>query len=379
MRLGSGAAHLTYCLNVHPAETWEETFDSIKTYALQVRDAVAPGVMFGLGLRISYKAAVTLEDVSKLTELKEFLAEHDLYVFTINGFPFGPFHGQPVKEEVYRPDWRDDERVDYTLRLADILAELLPDGVRGSISTVPCSYKTWIEGESDVGLMTQNLLKCVEYLQNIEARTGKEIHLGLEPEPDCFLETTDEVINFFERQELRGDAVRRHLGVCFDTCHLAVEFEDIEISLSKIVEAGIRISKIQISSAVKRTVDAGTGAALEQFNDSVYLHQVKGRMPDGAVRGWADLPLFLKALPTDIEECRVHCHVPLYFDGNDDVMSTSSELTPAFFAKVKEYDVEHLEIETYTFDVLPEALKSRGVVGSIVEEYRFVTRNTVGS
>ncbi len=370
MKLGSGNTHLTYCLNVHPAETWEDTFESIRTCAVQVRDLVAPGVSFGLGLRISHIAAVTLGHPAKLAELKAFLKENNLYVFTINGFPYGPFHGVTVKQDVYKPDWRMDERVEYTLQLADILAELLPDGMSGSISTVPCSYKSWIKGTADRELMIKNLIKCVRHLQKIEAETGKEIHIGLEPEPDCYLETTDEVLDFFSHDALADEGVRRHLGVCFDTCHLAVEYEDLCEALDKIVDAGILVSKIQISSALKRDIDDGCQDVLSQFNDDVYLHQVKSRGEDGVVVSSPDLNDFFNEMPEG--DCRVHCHVPLYFEGNDDVGSTASELTREFFGKVAEYGIEHLEIETYTFDVLPEDLKKLGVVGSIVKEYEWV-------
>lgn len=377
MKLSSNGnkVHLTYCLNVHPGENWDDVLSSIKTYALHVRDVVAGGDPFGLGLRLGFQSAKALARPAIMENFKSFLDKENLYVFTINGFPYGPFHGQPVKQEVYEPDWRTSERCEYTKQLIDVMAELVPDGMTGSISTVPCSYKAWIRSEDDKALMVRNLVDCAEYMTDVMERTGKEIHLGLEPEPDCFLETTRDVISFFEDSLMEQDPVRKHIGVCFDTCHLAVQFEDLSESLEEIIRNGIRISKIQISSAIKRTVDAGCVEAVGQFNDPVYLHQVKARKSDGQVCGWPDLPAFMNDVPgmgPDVEECRVHCHVPLYFEGNGLVESTSSDLTPSFFRCAAHNNIEHLEMETYTFNVLPAELRARGVVNSVTDEYRWV-------
>jgi hypothetical protein len=232
-----------------------------------------------------------------------------------------------------------------------------------------------IKSEEDRALMVQNLVDCAEYMSDVYERTGKEIHLGLEPEPDCFLETTQDVTAFFAGRLMEQEVLRKHIGVCFDTCHLAVQFEDLAGSLRAMVQEGIRISKVQISSAVKRAVDTGCVDAISQFNDPVYLHQVKTRDSEGKICGWPDLPEFLDdsgAWEQGAGECRVHCHVPLYFEGNGQVESTSSDLTPLFFDAIVENKIEHMEVETYTFDVLPEELRSKGVLGSITDEYRWV-------
>jgi sugar phosphate isomerase/epimerase len=334
------ALHLTYCLNVHPGESWAENFAAIRQHALRVKAKVSPRQPFGLGLRLSNAATRTLVKPVQLAKFREFLAEHDLYVFTVNGFPYGTFHGRPVKERVYRPDWRTDERVAYTNRIADILAALLPDGVAGSISTVPGSYKPWITGKRDVQAMVRNLNRCAEHLARLRERTGKLITLGLEPEPDCFLETTEEVVRFFEMLP-----AGEHLGICFDTCHLAVQFEDLRTSLRRLKAAGVLISKVQISAALA-TNDA---KRLNRFQDDVYLHQTR----------WHG------------KEIRSHFHVPLYWKGTGVLRSTADQLTPAFFADAAKL-CRHFEIETYTFNVLPAALRRGGVDASIAREFAFV-------
>lgn len=380
--------HLTYCLNVHPGETWAENLAAIREKTLSVRDSVGVGAPFGLGLRLSAQAAEELSDAATREGFREFLAEEDLYVFTINGFPYGRFHGERVKENVYRPDWRSDERREYTIRLADLLAELLPDGVCGSISTVPGSFKPWIRSDGDVNAMVANLVKIAVHLFEIREATGKEIHLGLEPEPSCYLETTLETIDFFERQvfdvgsrilsnamkiprESAEAILRRHLGVCFDTCHAAVQFENLADSVGRYREAGIRISKCQISAALAAPVSSEAIDALRVFVEPVYLHQTRVRFEDGTIRGWDDLPPALEVLghAGEAGEARVHFHVPLFLEAYGVLRSTFGELTPKFIEAAKMSNCQHFEVETYTFDVLPGELRTLEVVDFVKREF----------
>jgi sugar phosphate isomerase/epimerase len=364
--------HLTYCLNVHPGESWEENLAAIQAHGLRVREQVCPDRPFGLGLRLSNAASLALAVPAALQAFKSFLSAHNMYVFTINGFPYGAFHRTRVKEMVYQPDWRTVERVAYTRRLADILAELLPDGVEGSISTAPGSYKAWINSDADRRALARNLHAVAGHLADIYSRIGKRIHLGLEPEPDCYLETTAESIAFFEAHLLRGaqaESARRHIGICLDTCHLALQFEDLACSVQRFERHGILISKIQLSGAPACVSEQAAPPELAQFRDPVYLHQVRVRDPDGAIHAWPDLPEALAAGAVPGSEWRVHFHVPLDFAGQGALRSTSDQLTPRFFDAARANGVPHLEIETYTFDVLPAAMRARGVEASIAAEY----------
>jgi sugar phosphate isomerase/epimerase len=384
--------HLTYCLNIHPGESWAENFAAIREKVTAVKARVAPDEWFGLGLRIAHQAAEELTASADLrAEALALFHEHQLYPFSINGFPYGRFHAGPVKENVYAPDWRTPERLHYTIQLADLLAGWLPEGIDGSISTVPGSFKPWITTEADTEKMVDHLAAVVAHLVALREDTGREIHLGLEPEPDCFLETTDETIAFFEDTIFtagaaevarllkcyRSDAeamVRRHLGVCFDTCHVALQFEDPAASLRAYRDAGIRISKVQLSAALQAPATAETCAALAPFAEPVYLHQVKGRAASGAQFAWFDLPTALEEIPgfTDLDEVRVHFHVPLFFTGNGPIGSTAGTLTPEFFEELRGGACPHLEIETYTFDVLPPEVHPGEIVESIAHEYAWV-------
>ncbi len=385
---------LTYCLNIHPGETWSENLATLRTTVLAVRDLVSPGKPFGLGLRLSAAAAAELDDPARLTELIGFLDSEALYVFTINGFPYGRFHGGPVKENVYAPDWRSPLRRDYTNQLATILAALIPDGGAGSISTVPCSWKAWIQSAADLGPILDHLADCVAHCASLAARR-RDILLALEPEPGCLLETTSETIEFFNAHlftrgavllaaKLRSseasarDLIRHHLGVCLDTCHAALQFEDPAECLRRYESAGIRVPKIQISSALRTDASPAALDALRPFAEPVYLHQVKARTAAGEILSWTDLPQALAALPaTAASEVRIHFHVPLHFTHSGPLHSTASLLTPGFLAAISRDPLTHLEIETYTWDVLPPSLRSTSIEQSIAAEFRWIEQTAV--
>jgi len=384
--------HLTYCLNIHPGESWAENFAALQEKVLAVKERVAPGQWFGLGLRIARQAAAELTARPELrAQALAFFHEHQLYPFSINGFPYGQFHAGPVKESVYAPDWRSPARLHYSLELADLLASWLPIGMDGSISTVPGSFKSWITTDSDRDAIVDHLAAAVAYLSALHEDTGREIHLGLEPEPACFLETTAETIDFFENHLFTGattevarilkcyrsDAevlVRRHLGVCFDTCHVALQYEDLATSFRAYRQAGIRISKVQISAALQARATPESFAALAPFAEPVYLHQVKARDRSGAPFEWVDLPAALAEAPLipDLDTLRVHFHVPLFFTENGPLFSTSNTLTPEFFRELRSGTSPHLEIETYTFDVLPPGVHPGDLVESIAREYAWL-------
>ena len=240
----AGNRHLAYCTNIHRGETWPQTFETLERYALAVRERVCPRAPWAIGLRLGDQASRELAAGGELVKFQRWLDQHDCYVFTINGFPYGSFHGTRVKEQVYAPDWTTEERVAYTCRLFDLLADLAPAGVEGSVSTVPCSFKEFIRTPEQVRVMRANLWRTVEHIEAAGARSGKVLHLGLEPEPLCYLETSAEAVKFFE--ELRADRpgderLDRHLGVNYDTCHLAIEFEEAAASIRNLRGNGIRI------------------------------------------------------------------------------------------------------------------------------------------
>jgi hypothetical protein len=372
-------SHLAYCTNVHHGQNWPETFGSLEKYALAVRNRVCPDRRFAIGLRLGSQAAMELADGQTLLEFQRWLEKNDCYIFTINGFPYGQFHGAPVKEKVYLPDWTSSDRLDYTNLLFDLLVKLLPDGVAGSVSTLPGGFKQFIQTETQINAIRQNLWRCVEYIARLSEHTGKQLHLGLEPEPLCLLENSAETISFLAkiRDEHRNDSrLQEFLGVNYDCCHFAVEFEEPQNALAAFEKAGVRISKIHLSSALKTAATPDALAALKKFSDDVYLHQVVARDPDGQFQFFRDLPDALNS-KLDVQnsrfpEWRIHFHVPLHAPAVQPFQNTNDHLTGVLDWFEKNPNAcSHLEMETYTWEVLPPELKSRTVVEQLAAEYHW--------
>ena len=376
MKLSHGL-HLAYCTNIHRGENWAETLDALQRYTLAVRQQVCPDQPYAIGLRLSDLAARELSAPGTLQAFQQWLAEENCYVFTINGFPYGRFHGTRVKEQVYRPDWTTVERLEYTNRLFDLLVQLLPEGVEGSVSTVPCSFKEFITSDTQAAQMRANLWKCVDHIAALSERTGKGLHLGLEPEPLCYLETSAETVDFIEqmRQDRPGDPrLARYLGVNYDACHLAVEYETPRDAIDRFRQHQVRISKIHLSSALRVQPTAQVREALKAFADDIYFHQVIERDAVGAVRRYRDLDVALREASGKGPETewRIHFHVPLHSQATAVFENTSDHLLGLMDLLAEQPAMcSHLEMETYTWEVMPPALKNRSVVEQLVSEYHW--------
>jgi sugar phosphate isomerase/epimerase len=387
---GSRPAHLTYCTNIHPGESWAEVRRNLEDHVLRVKALVAPDKPFGVGLRLSAEAATSLADPKTLDELRSFLSSNDLYVFTINGFPYGPFHGTRVKEDVYRPDWLEEERLLYTDALAGILAALLPSEASGSVSTVPGCFKPRAVEAGASAVMADRMVRHASTLVNLERDTGRRIALALEPEPFCVLETVAEAVAFFEAHlfdrvaiarlaSLTGlggsaaeAALRSHLGVCLDACHAAVEFEDPMAAVQALRSAGIAIHKIQVSAGLRvLPPSAANRAALRPFAEDVYLHQVVARQ-GGDLRRYADLaPALADPAAAGCDEWRIHFHVPLFREELGPFHNTQAFLRELLTLQARESVAPHLEVETYTWHVLPAEYRGTDVAEDVAREMRW--------
>lgn len=379
---------LSYCTNIHPGESWAETLANLRTHTEAIRARVCLEGAFGIGLRLSHRAAEALASGNAMAEFLAYLKENNFYVFTVNAFPYGQFHATKIKENVFSPDWTRGERLKYTNQCADLLCRMLPEGGEGSISTLPGSFKGWIETPEQERAMIANMAACAFHLHKIFLRTGRRIHLGFEPEPMGLFETIDETVEFFTRRlwpegsrmliEDHGldeaEAVvilREHLGMCYDTCHMAIEYESAESALQRLSAAGILLSKVQVSSALRLTPGAAALAELERFADGVYLHQVLGRKSDGSIVRWKDIAPALAAREELMacEELRVHCHVPLYMTAHGEIGSTAEHIRELFSAlRNRPAMVRHFEVETYTWDVLPPELRTTTMDEAVARE-----------
>lgn len=357
--------HLGYCSNVHPAEDLEGIHAQLARFAGPVRRALGADRL-GLGLWLPAPAARELAgDPGRLARLRAALTAQHLEVVTLNGFPFGGFHAPVVKRRVYRPDWSEPDRLDYTLDLARVLAGLLPDdSPEGSVSTLPLG---WREGwsEAATGAAQAALRRLAAELEALRDRTGRTVRVGLEPEPGCAIERTDQAA------ELLGGVAPGWVGVCLDACHLAVQFEDPAAAVATLAAAGVPIVKAQVSAAL-RVAAPGTGgarAALAAFAEPRFLHQSRVRRPDGRVVGVDDLDEALAGgLPAD-GEWRVHFHAPVHWagPGHRGVETTQAELRRALDALVggPQPVTTHLDVETYTWTVLPPGRRPDGTAGLV--------------
>ncbi|HEY2908657.1 MAG TPA: metabolite traffic protein EboE, partial [Gemmataceae bacterium] len=314
---------LGYCTNVHPGQPVAAVLAGLDRYAVPVMQAI--GRPLAAGLWLARPVVDELLAVPQgVAEFAAALADRRLTCHTLNAFPYGDFHANRVKENVYLPDWLQAERLTYTCECAALLAALLPDGADGSISTLPLGFKPFEHPAGFLEACIRNLIACAAWLDRVRSETGRTIRLAIEPEPFCLLETTPETIAFFEKlwkaAGVDENRVREHIGVCYDVCHQAVEFEDAAEAVQSLDRAGIRINKVQISCAVQldNPGDNRDGlAALRRYAEPRYLHQTFAKKADGTVLKAGDLTDSLLDSPGELAdaECwRVHFHVPVDAD-----------------------------------------------------------------
>jgi len=394
MNLGHGLGHLTYSTLVHATDDWDQLWASVQRYLPAVKARMAPHEQFGVCLRTSAPSAALLSaDPSKRATLKQFFADQDLYLYTANAFVYGVFKKQVIKEEVYEPDWRSPERREYTKQVADLLAYLAPEGINPSIQSAPLGFKPRVTGADVVEAYTANVIAVVAHLVELEKKTGKVVTLGLEPEPRCYLETTDETIAYFTTHLFSPQtaerlakatglhaadaaaAMRKHMGVVFDIGHQAVGYEDIPASLHKLVAAGVPIVKLQEAAAVYMpAVTQQTVDALQSFAKTIYLSQTCQKK-DGTTTWFLNLEDAFEAFQKDPgpREWRTHFHVPVFLDDLGGAFGTTRFALEQALAVHKQTPLStHLEIETYTWDVLPSHLKTGDIVDYVCRELDWV-------
>ena len=395
----TSSGHLTYCTNIHSGENWEDHFAALKQHFPGIKASLSPGKPMGIGLRLSNVASIELSDDENLQIFQQWLADNDAYVFTMNGFPYGEFHQTRVKDQVHAPDWTTPDRLNYTLRLFEILSHLLPADMDGGISTSPLSYRYWFANVDDLEVAkkaaTTNILKIAEYLIAISTSTGKLLHLDIEPEPDGMLESGQEFIDWYEdyllpvgipvfakRYSITAEEsallIKAHIRLCYDVCHFAIGYEPHAEMISTLNKKGIKIGKIQISAALKALISkeansrAQTAAAFEAFNEPVYLHQVVARTNGNKLLRYRDLPEALKdAGNPSATEWRAHFHVPVFEKDFGLLQSTQDDIVEVLELHKKQPFTHHLEVETYTWEVLSEELKLP-LPQSIIREMEWV-------
>ena len=393
MDLGTGYGNLTYSTLVHPGDTWEDMKASLQQYVPEVKKRISPDKPFGVSLRLANSSVETLiAQPQERAWLKKFLTDNDLYIFTINAFPYGPFKNVVVKENVYEPDWTTDQRTKYTMNIADILAEVTREVDEPTIQTAPLAYRPKVTDQAFQDKFNENIYRVIAHLMNLEKRTGRRIKLAVEPEPYCFLETIPETVEWFQRKiysliaaqqisKISGNplsevfgAVRRYLGVVLDICHQSVEFEDITGDIELLSQAGIPIFKLQEAAALR--VDNVTPEIVEElkkYTGTIYLSQTT-ELRNGVITRFLNLEDAIAAWEKDPgpREWRTHFHVPVFIDSLGPFKTTRSGIDDALRVHAKTPLSNHLEIETYTWDVLPAHLKTGDITEYVVRELEYV-------
>jgi hypothetical protein len=217
--------------------------------------------------------------------------------------------------------------------------------------------------------------------------------LDIEPEPDGVLETGREFIEWFEvdllpqgisyfRDNFNIPAaeaktiIKEHVNLCYDVCHFAIGYEPHEAIINELAQKGIKVGKIQISAALKAGFDYTPGnkqailAEFEKFNEPTYLHQVIARLAGGNLLRYADLPEALIATD-DAEEWRAHFHVPVFLEDFGLLQSTQADIVKVLGIQKNCPFTNHLEVETYTWGVLPDAMRIP-LTQSIIRELEWV-------
>lgn len=390
--------HLTYCTNIHVGESWKEHFAQLQHHIPKIKQKISPLEPFGIGLRLANAASLELRKQENLEAFQNWLAQNDCYVICINGFPYGSFHHSVVKDHVHTPDWLSADRVSYTIRLAQILTTLLPEGVDGAISTPPLSYKYWHKEkdlESVFQTATLNLLQVLDQLIAIKNSTNKLIHIDIEPEADGLLGDGKEFLQWYVQyllpigityledkygynEDTAAAVIREHIQVCYDVCHFAVGYEDHYHMIEELKALGIKVGRIQISAALKAPMSNDIASrqpvieAFKKFSEPVYLHQVVAATKNNGLLRYPDMePALEDANNPDVNEWRAHYHVPIFIQNYGVLQSTQRDIEQVLNIQAGQMLTFILEVETYTWEVLPEEMRLP-LTESIIREMEWV-------
>ena len=378
-----------YCTNVHAGVDLDTAQGNLERYACSARTMLGDDRALGIGLWLADEAARQTLVGKRLDDLKRWLEEHRLHVFTMNGFPQGNFHQKIVKHRVYEPTWWSPSRLDYTRSLVHILASLIDEGDVGSISTLPISWGSPAPSHQQLTMAAEQLKTLGRELAELYEATGKEIVLAIEPEPGCHIGCSSSLRTYFESYLLGGGnekQVKKYLTVCHDVCHAAVMREDQKKELGLYRELGLRIGKVQVSSAIqvdwnRRTVDERRAAfqQLASFAEDKYLHQTSICIDDAEMRLVEDLPQLLAEVedPSELSgSWRVHFHVPIFALKLGAIDTTQSEIQVCLESLRDDEALcgsftGHWEIETYAWSVIPKEFAPSDLAAGIASEIRW--------
>lgn len=374
---------LAYCTNVHAGADFASMFANLQRHAPEVKRRRTRHGPMGLGLWFTEVAVQQAAELDHLRRLRDWLDRNELIAYTANAFPQPDFHLPVVKHAVYEPTWANESRLEYTLDVFQLMDQLVPRDLEVSVSTLPLGWPRADWSAADraafMSRCAAQLHAVVRHLDALERRTGRLAYLCLEPEPGCVLERSEDVVAFFtgylDGSTGGAETARRYLRVCHDVCHSAVMFEPQAAAVEGLAQAGIRIGKVQISSALTgdfrgvedRDVERML-ADLKSFAEPRYLHQTSVRGQESTAF-YEDLPAALAAnLDPRDTEWRVHFHVPVNLSRVSRLATTQAEIRECLGSFGGQCPPKHFEIETYAWPVLPEPQRPRDLADGIAAE-----------
>jgi sugar phosphate isomerase/epimerase len=282
--------HLTAGAIVRPARDMREVIEQLDTYASDVRRRLGADTL-GVSLWLPPALAATLAVESRArARLRAELDARGVEVVTLTGLRYGD--GEP--------DWSSPARLEYTLDLARVLVDLLPDdAVRGSVSTVNLGRREeWtVDRDRSCGRILARLSRG---LAEVAWQTGRAVRVGFQPEPGGVLDTAAHTAAALATVD------PERLGVCLDLANLACTWEHPADALDTLADNGISVIRVQVSAALEAADPATAAGTLRGYVDpergqpvttagGAYVDDL-GRALDGGPPGpW-----------------RIRCRVPLH-------------------------------------------------------------------
>ena len=404
---------LGYCSNLHAGESVRAIRAGLEEFTLPLKQRLGVTGAFGVGLYLPAPAARHLASEEGSEDLAEWIAfcgGEGIDPFTFNAFPYGDFQQDGLKEAVYEPLWSEIERGQYTFCVAQV-AQALQAGLpfsdprsHISISTHPGAHVSQVDGTAGLHACSRGLAAAVLSLVQTQREDAPPVVLSVEAEPWAIAGDSLALAEYLVVVAVRAAALLRdqgqvasneaerlvaqHLGTCLDACHSAVEFETVEAALRLAASQG-PLGKLQYSSALRLRQPAAHApgqAALLGLDEARFLHQVNGRPKrvGQALLRAEDLPALRTALQDPAQapawqacdEWRCHFHVPVdmpHFEGLETTRDYADKILLGLLAAPETWRTQelHVEIETYTWSVLP-GVQEGSVLDGMQAEYEHV-------
>ncbi len=407
LNINNETIHLTYCTNIHKEKNWKKIFKNLNTYPNLIRKKIKKNEKFSIGLCLSHLNTLELKNI--LITFKQWLKNNHFYIQTINGFCYQTFHKKNIKHSIYYPNWNNIKRYNFTKLLIKTLNYLLTEKY-GTISTIPIFYKKTVKTKKVKYYSLQksiiNLMKIIVYLHNFKKKTN--LYICLEPEPDCLLENTNDIIFFYTQHLWKHGTeylhknfkikkknalllIKYYIQICYDVCHFALLEESPHKTFITLNKKSIKIGKIQASLCININ-EPRSFYLKKKFLENIkeitkktqFLHQteLKNLITKKKTK-IKDLEDILKKneditkknkYDTKIQQYKIHYHVPLYKKTYQKFKITNLPLLQTI-KNIHLTTTKVVEIETYTWSCIKKSQKLN-ISKSLINEYKIILNIT---